>query len=229
MAGSAVKSKLREARERRGLTQEQLAEMAGTSQPQIDRLESGKRTLTIDWMVRLAPLLGVTPVDLNVELAAEAAAVQFFDSPPPRPPKPRRGSAGPTAHSAEYSQQIPIRSAARGGSSQEMFLQDGPIGYTARPNSLRGVREAYAIYMTGDSMEPRYYSGWLLHVNPFKPVVRGRDVVIYKKDNSVLIKEFVRRDAAHTFVRQLNPQEDIKFPNEDIVETHLIVGSDQEG
>jgi hypothetical protein len=28
----------------------------------------------------------------------------------------------------------------------------------------RGMRSAYAIYMVGDSMEPRYEPGWLLHV-----------------------------------------------------------------
>jgi phage repressor protein C with HTH and peptisase S24 domain len=238
MAAAAVKSRLREARERRGLTQQQLAEMAGTSQPQIDRLETGKRRLTIDWVVRLAPLLGVTPVDLNqVELTrvelVEGVGARALDRAVARPApelervlaRPRRGPA----RELEFSPQIPIRSAARGGTGQEMFLQDGPIGYTGRPNSLRGVREAYALYMTGDSMEPRYRSGWLLHVNPFKPVVRGRDVVIHRKDSAVLIKEFVRRDEHHTYVRQLNPQQDITFANADILETHLIVGSDQEG
>ena len=36
-----------------------------------------------------------------------------------------------------------------------MFLGDGRIGYTPRPTNLAGVRDAYAIYMIGDSMEPR--------------------------------------------------------------------------
>ena len=34
----------------------------------------------------------------------------------------------------------PIRSGARGGTDQEMFLEDGPIGYTPRPANLGGVR-----------------------------------------------------------------------------------------
>ncbi|MEJ0071161.1 MAG: hypothetical protein WDO24_23210 [Pseudomonadota bacterium] len=53
--------------------------------------------------------------------------------------------------------------------------------------------------------------------------------MIHRKDSAVLIKEFVRRDQHHTYVRQLNPPEEIKFANADILETHLIVGSDQEG
>jgi phage repressor protein C with HTH and peptisase S24 domain len=224
-APAPQKSKLRVARELRGLTQQQLAQLAGTSQPQIDRLETGKRKLSIDWMVRLAPHLGVSPIDLS-----DALAAQLGDRGGPRidlskitlPPPPRGGMGSVPG-------QIPVRSAARGGKGQEMFLSDGPVGYTARPASLAGVRDAYAIYMVGDSMEPRYYAGWLLHVNPFKPLLRGRDTVIYKTDNSVMVKEFVRRDTNHTVVRQLNPKQDIKIPNHEIRETHLVVGSDQEG
>lgn len=56
--------RLRELREGAGLSQKDLARMAGTSQPQINRLESGERELTAPWAKRLAPHLGVTPVDL---------------------------------------------------------------------------------------------------------------------------------------------------------------------
>jgi phage repressor protein C with HTH and peptisase S24 domain len=221
------KSKLRLARERCGLTQQQLAELAETSQPQIDRLETGKRKLSIDWLVRLAPHLGVTPIELSEQLGGlpdDRTGRKVVVPAIPLPPSTRgRKPMSPLAG------QIPIRNAARGGKGQEMFLSDGPIGFTNRPNSLAGVRDAYALYMTGESMEPRYYQGWLLHVNPFKPLVRGRDVVIYKTDNAVMVKEFVRRDASHVVVRQLNPKQELRIPAKDVRETHLIVGSDQEG
>ncbi len=123
---------------------------------------------------------------------------------------------------------IPIRSAARGGSDQEMFLEDG-IGYTPRPANLGGVRAAYAIYMVGESMEPRYEQGWLLHVNPFKPPVRGRDVVVYKRGQAVLIKQFVGWEAGVLVLRQLNPPDTLRIPRDEVVECHLVVGTDQEG
>lgn len=56
--------RLRELREVAGLNQTELARMAGTSQPQINRLESGERELTPTWAKRLAPYLGVSPVDI---------------------------------------------------------------------------------------------------------------------------------------------------------------------
>ena len=91
------------------------------------------------------------------------------------------------------------------------------------------MRGAYAIYMVGDSMEPRYEQGWLLHVNPFKPPTRGRDVVVYKKGQAMLIKQFVRGDADALVLRQLNPAEELDIPRDEIVECHLVVGVDQEG
>ena len=107
---------------------------------------------------------------------------------------------------------IPIRSAGRGGTDQAMFLEDGPIGYTSRPSNLSGVRAAYAIYMVGDSMEPRYEPGWLLHVNPFKPPTRGRDVVVYKQGQAVLIKQFLGWEGDVLVLRQLNPPDNIRDP-----------------
>jgi len=54
-------NQLREARIRARLTQAELARLAGTSQSQILRLESGQRRITWEWARRLAPPLNVDP------------------------------------------------------------------------------------------------------------------------------------------------------------------------
>ena len=151
-------------------------------------------------------------------------------APAPDTPRPGRGrppSAPPGI--ARSTDMIPIRSAGRGGTDQAMFLEDGPIGYTSRPSNLSGVRAAYAIYMVGDSMEPRYEPGWLLHVNPFKPPTRGRDVVVYKQGQAVLIKQFVGWEGDTLVLRQLNPPDTLRIPRTEVEECHLVVGADQEG
>jgi phage repressor protein C with HTH and peptisase S24 domain len=78
-------------------------------------------------------------------------------------------------------------------------------------------------------MEPRYEQGWLLHVNPFKPPTRGRDVVVYKKGDAVLIKQFVRWEGEALVLQQLNPAQELRVPREEVMECHLVVGVDQEG
>ena len=51
-------------RQRAGLTLEQVAQAANTSNQMIGLLERGQRKLTVEWMERIAPVLGVAPADL---------------------------------------------------------------------------------------------------------------------------------------------------------------------
>lgn len=55
---------MKELRERQEMTQDELAKLVGTSQPQIRRLETGEREMTPIWAKRLAPHLNVSPVKL---------------------------------------------------------------------------------------------------------------------------------------------------------------------
>ncbi|MEX0759851.1 MAG: helix-turn-helix transcriptional regulator [Tistlia sp.] len=56
-------NRLKELRNRAGLSQARLAKMLGTSTQQISRLEIGDRQLTQGWMNRLAEALNVRPGD----------------------------------------------------------------------------------------------------------------------------------------------------------------------
>ncbi len=221
-----------QALDRAGVSQADLARHLRLAPSAISRMLKGERQMKLLEAVQVAAFLGVTQEEVLAHAGAEI-------EPPPRAGPPRRGRPPRSPDAAPVtspmppppgrSDPIPIRSAARGGNDQEMFLQDGPIGYTPRPANLNGVRSAYAIYMIGDSMEPRYEQGWLLHVNPFKPPTRGRDVVVYKKGDTVLIKQFLRWEGDTLVLRQLNPETELRIPRDEIRECHLVVGVDQEG
>jgi transcriptional regulator with XRE-family HTH domain len=64
-------NRLREIREARGLTQEQVADKLGTTATHISRLENERSQLTHHWMVKFAELYRVRPADLiaNVVVA----------------------------------------------------------------------------------------------------------------------------------------------------------------
>src|SRR5437764_11588560 len=201
-----------QALERAGASQADLARHLRLAPSAISRMLKGERQMKLLEAVQVAAFLGV-PQD---EVLRHAGA--NIDAPPRAEPNrrgrpPRALGAAPVSPRAEP---IPIRSAGRGGGEQEMFLADGPIGYTARPANLNGVRGAYAIYMVGDPMDPRYEQGWLLHVNPFKPPTRGRDVVVYKEGEAVLIKQFVRWDTEALVLRQLNPAQELRIPRPEV-------------
>ena len=88
-------------------------------------------------MVRLAKPLGCDPRDLMApaSVAATRGGVRRIQS----------GDGVPL-------DLIP----ARGGERQEMFLTDGAIDHVPRSYYLTHVKDAYAIYVVGDSMVPMY-------------------------------------------------------------------------
>ena len=67
----ALIGKMIEAREKKGISQRELAEMCGVKQPAIARVESLKSTPRIDTLFKiLAPLgytLSITPITKNVQ------------------------------------------------------------------------------------------------------------------------------------------------------------------
>ena len=200
-------NRIKEWRLKKSWTLQTLADAIGTSKSQIDKLEKGERRLTIDWMLRLAGALECEPLDLvtNEDTAKNKPA--------------------PTQSIYDL---IPVRSAARGGCEQEMFLQDGPIDQVMRPACLSNVKDAYAIYVVGDSMSPMYRPGQLLFVNPFRPATKGRGVVITKTNSAVLIKEFVRSDNNHVTLKEYQPEiREFSIPLVEIKDIHVVTGSQE--
>lgn len=214
-----------------GASQADLARHLRLAPSAVSRMLKGDRQMKPLEVVHIAAFLHVPEEEVLRHAVDTTTSPQASDAPRAgrgRPPSVGSATSVASRMLAEPDR-IPIRSGARGGTDQEMFLEDGPIGYTPRPANLNGVRSAYAIYMVGDSMEPRYEPGWLLHVNPFKPPIRGRDVVVYKEGQAVLIKQFVGWEGDTLVLHQLNPPATLKIPRDQVRECHLVVGSDQEG
>jgi transcriptional regulator with XRE-family HTH domain len=76
-------NRIKELRALKGLSQDKLAELAGTNSGQIARLENGQRKLSQEWMNRLAPHLGVPPGEILPGPASgtDPALVEFLASP----------------------------------------------------------------------------------------------------------------------------------------------------
>lgn len=202
-------NRIREYRTALGWSMQKLAEASGTTKSQIDKLEKGARRLTVDWMVRLAKSLGCDPRDLMARLPGQNFdAVQFGE-----------GRPGPNGL-------IPVRGAARGGGKQEMFLTDGPIDHVPRPYYLTHAKDAYALYVVGDSMVPMYRPRQLLFINPYKLPSPGNGVVITDAKGAVQIKEFVRQKANGVTVREYQPRmREFTISRADIASLHAVVGA----
>ena len=123
---------------------------------------------------------------------------------------------------------IPVYGQAIGGEHGEFVLNGNRIADILAPPSLRGVKGAYAVYVAGDSMEPRYYAGEAAYVNPGLPVRKGDFVVaqIAAEEGETplaFVKRFVSKDAKRLRLEQFNPAEILEFPSDRVVSVHRIV------
>ncbi|AEG16019.1 helix-turn-helix domain protein [Desulfofundulus kuznetsovii DSM 6115] len=68
-----LKHQLRYLRNKKGLSQKELAVLTGLHQSQVSKIESGNRKVTAEELQKLAAALGVTVAELLDEQQAEAA------------------------------------------------------------------------------------------------------------------------------------------------------------
>ena len=107
------------------------------------------------------------------------------------------------------------------------------IEMTSRPPNLAGAALAYAVYVVGSSMEPRYHSGELVYVHPGRPVDVGAYVLVQVKPKAAdageapraVVKRLVRRSATRVTLEQFNPKKTIELKTSDILSMHRVVGS----
>jgi transcriptional regulator with XRE-family HTH domain len=213
-----MQNRIRELRHRAGLSMQALADRAGTSAPQINKLEKGERRLTVDWMVRLGRALGVDPTDLL-------------------PPDIARGGGGgeprlPDSVKAtpiEINQaDLPVLGRAQGGRTGVLSIpaEHTPVDFTYRPPQLRGVRDAFAVYAYDDSMHPMYKHGQTLWVHPYLPIKPGDGILIVKNSDEAIVKELVRRTDNEIVLRQYQPtQSEFSIPNEEIRSIYRVIGA----
>ncbi|MGB6231217.1 MAG: S24 family peptidase [Litorimonas sp.] len=122
---------------------------------------------------------------------------------------------------------LPILGKAMGGIG--VFLDNGAkLGDTMRPLTLIGVKDAYAVYIDGESMYPRYLPGELIMVHPHKVVTRGSFVVVQYDDDGerhYTIKRFVKRTGNELHLEQLNPERPWVLRLDRVHSVHRVVGA----
>ncbi len=87
---------------------------------------------------------------------------------------------------------------------------------------------AYALEVSGNSMEPLYRKGDILLVSPAAQIRKGDRVVVKTKDGEVLAKELKRKNAKVVELASLNPShKDRTIPASDVLWIARIVWASQ--
>lgn len=121
---------------------------------------------------------------------------------------------------------LPLLGTARGGGDEYYFGNGAEVlSLTYRPIELLNVRDAYAVYVHGDSMSPRYEPGEMLYVDPVRPVRAGDDVIVQLADGQGFVKRLVRRTGRSVVCRQFNPPEEVEYPSDQVRALHLIISA----
>ena len=178
---SRLPNRIRELREAAGLSQEALAQMVGTSNQQIGRLERGERELTLRWMERIATSLQCKPADLLPSAGTD-------DS---------RGHAPSSESNVEPVQGelrwVPLISWVEAGWGAEAISHLAPNDVEEWfPCPARCSPQTYALRVRGDSMLPDYREGEIVFVDPnLEPRHRDEVVVCNEQNGEATMKQLL--------------------------------------
>jgi len=153
--------------------------------------------------------------DNVVPLRARAQVKPNASAPIPAPELPER--------------QIPVYGVAVGGSDGRMKFNGERLDMVGCPPELKNAANAYAVYVTGESMVPSFKPGQLAWVNPNLTARVGDDVIVQLRPEDEsdapegFIKELVRRTPSKLVVKQYNPEMEISFDQSQVLSVHVVV------
>lgn len=108
---------------------------------------------------------------------------------------------------------LPVFGVAIGGVEGDFNFNGSVVDYVRRPPSLMKIKSAFGVYVSGDSMSPRFDHGDLVFVHPGRPPQPGNDVIVelhgeHGAPGPCYIKRLVRRSADRIVLAQFNPPRD---------------------
>lgn len=136
--------------------------------------------------------------------------------------------AGPAA--ARPPRRIPLLGFAQAGGDGYFDDAGFPVGGGWDEMSLPEIGDpnAYALEISGDSMEPVLRDGDMVVVSPSAPIRRGDRVVARTVEGEVMAKQLARRSAKRIELKSLNPaHRDRLFDLAEVAWVHRIIWASQ--
>ncbi|MBD0273329.1 MAG: helix-turn-helix transcriptional regulator [Acetobacteraceae bacterium] len=163
-------------------------------------------------------------------LAATGTGFETFAALVTGAPAPSRGGSGADHASMPPPRRIPLIGFAQAGG--DGYFGDGgyPVGGGWDEISVPevGDQNAYALEISGESMEPVFRDGDIVIVSPGTPVRRGDRVVVRTAKGEVMAKQLKRQSARRIDLLSLNPAHpDHSFDLSEISWMHRIVWASQ--
>ncbi|RJG46546.1 S24 family peptidase [Mesorhizobium sp. DCY119] len=220
---------LENAIEAEGGSQKAFAEKHDIGQQTLNTWIVSGRVPTKQFHQRLRDVLKITQDQLDELLAeVENRRAAAYEASVAQEPPNGRIAGGKMPENRDNS--VPVLGRAVGGELGEYEFNGEALDWVMRPPSLAGVGDAYAVFVDGESMVPRYRPGETVWVHPHRPARKGDDVVVqlHRLDDSHeppygYIKEFVGWTSNKLILQQHNPSKKIEFDRESVKSVDTIV------
>jgi len=128
---------------------------------------------------------------------------------------------------------LPVYGTALGGREKDgdfQFNTGDIIDHVRRPPRLAGIKTAFAVYLVGASMEPRFRAGAPVLVHPGVQPRPGDDVLVELKPlteggpHPGLVKRLVSRSETRLRLQQFNPPDDnIIVPMKRVLRVYRVI------
>lgn len=210
-----------------GLDEYQWAKQIGVNRGYFNDIKEKNTSPRSDTLNKILASVGKTVADLyQSEISSQPALVKA-------PLNPRDMPRDVPILGTATGAMLEVQSNGDVARIEEMELHE-EIGHARRPAALDSNRKAYALYISGDSMYPRFAGGEMVYVDPRRQPMIGDDVIVQlvgdirpdadpAEIKHVLVKRLVRNTASHLELEQFNPAITFKVPKSKIHSVHRVI------
>lgn len=199
-------------------TDDELARRVGLSRPAVTQMIAGSKrqvsSRTISALARELSLDGGILLKLKEsETSPKSGAKEISDIPHGDAMLPANEVAladVAVPRNQTVPRNVPVLGTGMGGEEGDFILNGEIVEYVRRPPGIMNAANVFAIWLTGDSMSPRFSPGDLLYIHPGRQPRIGDDVLIELRqtvDGSrpAFVKRLVKRTETEIVVEQFNP------------------------
>lgn len=212
------------ARKAASMSQPDLSRATGLTVATISAYENGTRRVSPEKAQALAAALNLSVADLLADHPLSA-----LHGVAPATARPATALFSPQSVAA-MPRDVPIYGQVAGAflGKGAVDMEAGKLDMARRPPALSGVAEAYAVYVVGESMEPRLRAEDLLFVDPRKAPRRDDLVVVQVQQGEhaplvAYVKAYRRIDDDRLVTWQYNPPCEVAFDRRFVVAVHRVL------
>ncbi len=210
-----------------------LARSLGVDKARVSEIIGGRRGVRAEEVPVIAHYLHMSESEVIACLAGRAGPLAGSDDVPPPRALPAGEGGAPMGEApagafgfnaarlpptAAMPLDVPVFGTAVGGVDGDFEMNGEVIDRVRRPPGLTNARNAFALYVVGTSMSPRYDEGDLIFLHPGRPPVPGCDVVVelHAQDefgrHKALLKTYGGKTPTRLLLSQLNPAGPVEIP-----------------